>query len=118
MRNISKDEFIAEGEILVVSNYSDEKKMQSCRKNNVNHQENICFLNISLKATIMGPPDYLISASLEFIAGKDTIIDDDFYIEGVEIFGIQVKEKFSKKTMNFDPKLKIEKNLKKSFINT
>lgn len=115
MKSTSHDEYEAEGNILAISDYNDQKKLDNCRKNK---EKNICFLKIILKVSIMGPPDYLVSVSIEAQPEKNTEIDDNLYLDGVDLFGLQIKEKFSNKTVVFDPKVKIEKNLAKTFINT
>lgn len=114
MKNITKDDYIAEGEILALNDYNDEKKLESCRKG---LDGNLCFIKVFVKATIMGPPEYLTKITIEFIAKENSDIGE-VYIEELELHGMQIKNKFSIKSVILDPKVKIEKNLTKTFVNS
>ena len=63
MKNLTEDDYIAEGELLALSDYNDEKSLENCRKG----EGNLCFIKVVIKTTIMGPPEYLTQITIEFV---------------------------------------------------
>jgi len=113
MKKLSNNEYISEGEILAVKDYNDEKKLEICRKG----QENLCFVKINIKSNIMGPPEYMIQTTVEFIAKENSLIED-IYFEGLEIYGIKIMNNYERKTIEFEEKLKLEGNSQKTFVHS
>ena len=114
LKNISKNEYYAQSQIFTINDYNDENKLMSCRKNiDPNH----CFITMIIKSTMLGAPEYLTETTIEFLASENSYLED-VYFEEIDLYGIQTRDKSSKKNIFFDQKLKIEKNFKKTFVHS
>jgi len=114
MKNLSRNEFYAEGEMITINNYHNEKTLETCR-GNTNYR--FCFIKIKIKSFIMGPPDYLTSITIDFEAQENSILEEIF-VEELRLYGMQNKNQYTQKIVKFEPKLKVEKNFTKTFVNS
>ena len=122
MKNFSKNEvngekemlYYAEGELFAIKDYNDETILQKCRENS---DSKYCFITVKIKSFIMGPPEYLTSVTVEFEAQDNSLLEEIYVVE-LRLFGMKNKNQYAQKIFKFEPKLKVEKNLTKTFVNS